>query len=333
MTSAVSTARWYDPARKVQDLAFPAAAARLQSVPPRHETAASHGAVWTLDLERDDLLPGRIAKGKLRLDVRDDIDVRGLVVALVATERWQHTETYTDTNGNTSTRTVTSTDQLLREPVRVMEATQLRRGETREFSVEVPVPPLGPATLDATVASLTWELQAKLDVPSGFDSSITVPVRVLQPTALLRAGVVRVEQFALYPSADSATDGATASVALEPMPLCVGGPFSGKLMVTNEAAMKLQEIRVELRVHVKATVSSGLDETITAWTSSLDGSGQLAAGNHEYVFNATVPPRDLPTIELPHGRADAQFHVILARPMARDPHLVRDVAICSTTEI
>jgi hypothetical protein len=46
-----------------------------------------------------------------------------------------------------------------------------------------------------------------------------------------------------------------------------------------------------------------------------------------------VPGRDLPTIELPHGRTDAAFHVILARPLARDPHLVRDVAICSTTEI
>jgi hypothetical protein len=269
----------------------------------------------------------------VRLDVRDDMDVRGLVAALVATERWQHQETYRDANGNTSTRTVTSTDELLREPVQVMGPAQLRPGETREFDVQLPVPPLGPATLDATVASLTWELQAKLDVPGGFDSSITVPVRVLQPTALLRAGVVRVGQFALYPSADSATDGATASVALDPMPLCVGGPFRGKLEITNEAAMKLQEIRVELRVHVRATVSSGLDETITVWRTSLDGPGQLAAGSHAYEFNSTVPSRDLPTIELPHGRADAAFHVILARPMARDPHLVRDVAICSTTEI
>jgi hypothetical protein len=302
-------------------------------VPPRHATTESHGATWTLDLERDDLLPGRIAKGRLRLDVRDDFEVRGLVAALVATERWQHQETYRDANGNTSTRTVTTTNELLREPVMVLGPTALRNGESRELDLEVPVPPLGPASLDATVASLSWELIAKLDVPGGFDSSISVPVRVLQPTALLRAGVVRVGEFALYPSADSETGGARASLGLDPMPLCVGARFHGRLTLETDAPMKLQEIRLELRVRVKATVSNGLDETITLWTGSLTGEGELAAGTHPFEFDGTVPLRDLPTIELPHGRADAEFHVILARPMARDPHVVRDVSICSTTEI
>ena len=41
----------------------------------------------------------------------------------------------------------------------------------------------------------------------------------------------------------------------------------------------------------------------------------------------------LPTSRLPHGKADAQFHVILAKAWAQDTHLVRDIAICSTTEL
>jgi hypothetical protein len=40
-------------------------------------------------------------------------------------------------------------------------------------------------------------VEAKLDKEGGFDSSLEVPVIVAQPVALLRAGVVRVEQFAL----------------------------------------------------------------------------------------------------------------------------------------
>ena len=48
---------------------------------------------------------------------------------------------------------------------------------------------------------------------------------------------------------------------------------------------------------------------------------------------ARCPDRWLPTIRLPHGRADGQFHVILAKAWAQDTHLVRDVAICSTTEL
>jgi hypothetical protein len=302
-------------------------------MPPRHATNNSHGVTWTLDLDRDDLIPGQLARGRLRLETHHDVTTRGLIAALIATERWQHQETSTDGQGHTSTRTVTSANEVLREPVQLLPPADLRAGETRELPFEVPVPPLGPASLDAKVTNLAWELDAKLDVPGGIDSGINIPVRVLQPTALLRAGVVHVAEFALYPSADSATDGARASLLLDPMPLCVGGPFTGRLTIETDRPLKLQEIRLELRVHAKATVSSGLEEDITAWVATLAGEGELSAGTHPYEFRGEVPARDLPTIELPHGRTDAAFHVILARPLARDPHLVRDVAICSTIEI
>jgi hypothetical protein len=302
-------------------------------MPPRHATNDSHGVTWTLDLDRDDLIPGQLARGRLRLEVRHDLTTRGLIAALIATERWQHQETHNDGQGHTSTRTVTSANEILREPVQLLPPTNLRAGEVRELRLEIPVPPLGPASLDAKVTKLSWELDAKLDVPNGMDSGINIPVRVLQPTALLRAGVVHVAEFALYPTADSETDGARASLELDPMPLCVGGPFTGRLTIETDRPLKLQEIRLELRVHAKATVSSGLEEDITAWVAVLAGEGELSAGTHPYAFRGEVPLRDLPTIELPHGRTDAAFHVILARPMARDPHLVRDVAICSTTEI
>jgi hypothetical protein len=50
-------------------------------------------------------------------------------------------------------------------------------------------------------------------------------------------------------------------------------------------------------------------------------------------FNGELPKLWLPTIRLPHGKADAEFHVILAKAWAQDIHLVRDVAIASTTEL
>jgi hypothetical protein len=184
-----------------------------------------------------------------------------------------------------------------------------------------------------TVTGLKWELEVKLDVPGGMDSAIVVPIRVLQPTALLRAGVVRVAQFALFEAADGATDGAKGTLELDPVPLCVGAPFTGRLTIETDAPLKLQELRVEVRVKGKATVSSGLEEEVTAWTGRLVGEGELPAGSRLIEFAGEMPPFDLPTIELPHGRTDATVHVILARPWARDPHVVRDVAICSTTEI
>ncbi len=296
-------------------------------------TADSGGVNWQLDLERDGLLPGQLARGHLRIRARQPIEARGLLIALVATEQWQFTRTDTDSEGRTRTETVTRREELRRVPVQLLGPTALADGETRDFDVEIPVPPLGPASLDATVSALSWEIEAKLDIPNGLDSSLVVPVRVLQPTALLRAGVVRVGQFALYAAADSATDEARATLELDPMPLCLGAPFRGRLTIETDSPIKVQEVRLELRVKVKATVPSGRDETVTAWVGQLAGEGTFGGGSQVLELEGALPARDLPTIELPHGRTDAEFHVILAKAWARDPHLVRDVAVCSTTEL
>ena len=293
-------------------------------------TQSDGGVDFTLDLERRALLPGQIAAGTVRLAFRNDIECRGIVASLVATEQWQWQSTHRDANGHTSTRTETERRELQRLPVQLSGPATHAAGETAEFRLELPVPPLGPATFEGTVSRLTWELEVKVDVP-GFDANVTVDIVVLQPTALLRAGVVSVGQFALWPSADVAADDARGSIALDPVPLCIGAPFGGLLSIAT-GPTKLQEIRLELRQQIRATVSSGLKEEITLWTSVVAGEGEFG-GEKAMAFNGELPARWLPTIRLPHGEAHAQFHVILAKPLARDTHLVRDVAICSTTEL
>jgi hypothetical protein len=301
-------------------------------MPPIRVTDESRGAAWTLDLERNDLLPGQLAKGHLRLEARKDVEARGLVAALIATEHWQVRRRQGSGN-NSRTVIVTERDELRRVPVMLLGPTNLRAGEVRDFDFEMPVPPLGPASLDAKVSGLSWDLEVKLDVPNGMDSSIVTPIRVLQPTALLRAGVVRVGQFALFGAAEGATDGARGSLELDPVPLCVGKAFTGRLTIETDKPQKLQEIRVEIRVKATSTVPSGLEEEITAWAGQVLGEADLPAGSRTIELAGELPLRDLPTIELPHGRTDATVHLILARAWKRDPHVVRDVAICSTTEL
>jgi hypothetical protein len=293
---------------------------------------SSHGVAWRLDLDTDRLLPGRLTAGTLTLTADDAIDCRGLVAALVAVEHWQHEETSTDGQGHTTTRTVTSTDELVREPVALSGPLLLAAGETRTFPFQMPVPPLGPASLEATVAGLAWTFEAKLDRPGRPDSRIEVPVRVVQPVALLRAGVVQVGEFALYPAADAGRDDLTAAITLDPLPLCSGAPFKGSVILRSTASRKLQEIRAEIRVQVEATVASGMDETITAWGAVLVPEAEVE-GERTIQFEGTLADQPLPTIELPHGKASAQFHLILATAWARDPHLVRDVTIATTLEL
>jgi hypothetical protein len=289
------------------------------------------GVVFRLDLDTDLLLPGRLGRASVRLDFQRDIEVRGIVASLIATEMWQTTETDHNSDGTTSTHTETYHAELQRLPVMLAGPRTHAAAESLELPIEVPVPPLGPATFEASVASLTWRLEVKLDVP-GLDPDVTADVVVLQPTALLRAGVIDVAQFALYPSADVASGDASGSISLDPMPLCVGAPFGGRLAIAT-GRQKLQEVRLELRQHVDVTAMSGRTEDVTLWTGRLAGEGEFGATDASIAFDGALPDRWLPTIRLPNSRADAQFHVILAKEWAQDTHLVRDVAICSTTEL
>jgi hypothetical protein len=297
----------------------------------RTAQATGGGARLEVELQRDDLLPGRLAPGRARLTADRAIEARGLLATLVGTETWQYQTTERDANGNTRTRTVTRREELRRVPVQLIPAGTVGPG-TRELPFEIPVPPLGPASLDATVARMDWELEVKLDVPGGFDVRVELPVRVLQPTALLRAGVVRVGQFALWEGADAAHGDLRATVELDPVPLCLGQPFRGRIELAIPGSISVQEVRLELRTKVRATVSSGLSEELTIWTGRLAGPGELT-GTQRLEVAETLPANDLATVELPHGESDAELHLIIARRLARDPHLVRDVAICTTTEL
>jgi hypothetical protein len=294
-------------------------------------TGSDGGVDFEVELGRTEVLPGRLVEGLVRVRFRDAKSVRGIVAALVATETWQWRQTTSDGQGHTTTRTMTEHRELQRLPIQLAPAGSHGVGATLEFKLELPIPPLGPATFEATVSRLAWKLEIKLDVP-GFDPSIEVDIVVLQPTGLLRAGVIDVGQFALFPSAEAANDGARAAIALEPVPLCIGAPFGGLLSITT-GPQKLQEVRLELRTKVKATVSNGLEEEITLWTGRVAGEGEFGGAERAMAFEGTLAARWLPTIRLPHGKADAQFHVILAKALTRDTHLVRDVAICSTTEL
>jgi hypothetical protein len=294
-------------------------------------TRSDGGIDFRLDLDADRVLPGRLVTGSVGIGFDHAVEVRGIVASLIATEQWQYEKTETDANGSTRTETVTEHHELQRLPVALAGPGAHAAGETLELRFEVPVPPLGPATFEATVSRLTWRLEIKLDIP-GFDPDVTADVVVLQPTALLRAGVVDVAEFALYASADVVGDDATGTIALDPVPLCVDAPFSGRLSVAT-GRQRLQEVRLELRMRVKATVSSGKSEEVMLWSGRIAGEGEFGGSEAATAFEGRLPPAWLPTIRLPHGRADAQFHVILAKAWSQDTHLVRDVAVCSTTEL
>lgn len=294
---------------------------------------ASHGGFdLTLDLERQDLLPGRLVKGVARIRAESGNEIRSARVTLVGVETWRYNETTTDSEGHAQTRIRTATKDLPHVPIELLGPTALGTGESREIPFEVPVPGLGPPTFEGTELKVEWSLRLNLDVPM-FDPAVELPVHLLQPTSLLRAGVVDVAQFALYPEASVETEELRGTLWLDPVPLCVGAPFRGRLTLESGQERAVQEVRLELRVKARSTVGGGREESITLWAGRLAGEGGFGGAAAPYEFEGAVPEQWLPTVQTEHGRADATFHVVIAVAMARDPHLVRDVAICSTTEL
>ena len=288
---------------------------------------SSGGVDWRLELASDRLLPGRLAEGRITVTAERDVHARALVATLHGEERWRHVVS----NGKTTT-IVTSHEALPPEAVVVSGPLELARGETRSFALSMPVPALGPASLDAKEAAVKWALEVKLDLPKGTDSGIETPVRIAQPMALLRAGVIRVGEFALYEAADAQGGGVGGSVELEPAPLVAGEPFRGRLLLDPSEVMDLAEVRLEVRVLVEATVSGGRRETVTPFAAAVSGPVRLA-GELAIEVGGVLADVALPTLTTDHTRTTASVHVILARRLARDPHLVRDVAIATTSEL
>jgi hypothetical protein len=282
---------------------------------------------WILELDRADLIPGRLVAGRVRMTARDDVRGRAVVVTLRGEERWK----YEVHDGKTS-RVVEDRADLPAVPMRLAGPIELARGESLELPFELPVPALGPPTIVADNASVEWSLEAKLD-RDGFDSSLEVPLRVLQPTALLRAGVVHVGMFALF--ADAAGDDrgdVSGAVALDPVPLVAGASFTGRVRIDAPQPVRVRGVRCELKVTVEVTDPKGLSDELVVVRAELATPTTLE-GSIEFGIEGILDPDVPPTAEMRHSRVSARFELILDRAFAPDQRLVREVAIAGTAEL
>ncbi len=299
--------------------------------------AETHGGEWSLEIDPPVLLPSRTAHVLVRHTPDGDRQARSVVAALtgVETYRYDRTESTPGSNGPTSRR-VTHTDrrELSRTELTLAGPTAFHRGESAEWRFDLAVPDLGPATFEGEELRCDWTLEVKADVPRGFDARIRLPVRVAQPMALLRAGVLDMGQYALFNDAPVNVDAYPAQIAFDPVPLCLGQPFTGRLSVETPEPIEVQEVRLELRVEVEVTVSGGRHEEIVIGVGQLaTDEGRFGGAFAEHRFTGQTDHLWLPSLDLPHGRARARFHAILAQAWKRDIHYVRDVALSTTSDL
>jgi Arrestin (or S-antigen), N-terminal domain len=290
---------------------------------------------WSLDLEPGVLLPGRRAHATVAFLPDRDFDARRVRARLRCVERWRYdaTEQTVAAGGGMQSHRVTRTgqDQVHQVEWTLAGPTSFRAGKRIAWEFEIEVPGLGPASFEGEELRCDWTLEATVDRPMAPDETSTWHVHVAQPVALLRAGVVATGMYGLFEEAPANVGALPAQIRLEPVPLNLWAPFSGWFTVETSEPIQLQEVRLELRVAVEVTVRGGRTEEIRVGSGRLEH-GPVAFGGplSSHPFKGDAPQAWLPSIDLPHGRARASFHVILAQAWARDTHYVRDIAVATT---
>ena len=288
---------------------------------------------WAIEADPAVLLPGQPVRVSVTYTPDRDLDARGVHAALRCTERYRYSRT--EGTGSSAHRvTRTGVEELARIDVQLAGAQRIVAGQPVTWHCTFDVPGLGPASFEGDALRCDWTLEANIDVPMGLDPRLEQPVHVAQPMALLRAGVIDTGQFGLFEEAPVNLDALPAQIRLEPVPISLQSPFEGAFTVEMAGRGEVQEVRLELRIASTVTVPGGHHDEIVAWRGVLQaGPGPFGGPLAAHPFQAGAIGAWLPTIDLPHGRARAEFHVILAQAWAPDTHYVRDVAVATTTEL
>ena len=184
------------------------------------------GVRWHLELERGDLLPGRLVDGRVRITANDAVEARRLLVELRGEERWEYETTSTDSEGHTTTERHTGSQDLPAVPVQVLAPVRLAR--RRDGRGAVPAPGAVARTAhrhrDGVAGGLVRERPARHRGRHGhLDRRARPDPPAGRPPSRGRGARGRVRPLSVG-RRRSASCGAT--IALDPVPLCAGAPFT-----------------------------------------------------------------------------------------------------------
>ena len=262
--------------------------------------------------------PGRTAGSPLA--ARHDVAARGLVVTLRGEEHWQvprdddrRPGPHPDRDPDRPRRPAAGAGDRRRARSRSPPA---RRGR---FAFQLPVPPLGPATLDADRGRRRRGRSRRSSTSRvAMDSSIEAPVRdppADRAPACRRGARGRVRAVRGAPTPRPARSRPARSSSTRSR-WCTGravhaggwrsvrpvahGPPGGSCRAAGEGRGRPSP--------------AAASETLVPWSAVVAPADAASPASRRSSSPAAVRDVALPTIELPHGRASAELHVILAGP-------------------
>ena len=261
--------------------------------------------------------------------------------SFTGSEEYAYERETRDSDGRSTSREWATTE-LWQQETQLSGPTWIATGETRTIDVGFDVPPNAAPSFESGILRVRWRLAAWLDV-GGRDPRVEQPVIVpVHPAAVAGLGPAAFQEY--LPVTADATP---AGILVQPAPLRAGAPFSGA--VDSAVPLDLGRTAVEVRLTVATLVGSvegagssaggyllgklGMPNTAESGvseTSVLSRSGLMEVppppGWRRYAFGGHLPPGVITAI-FPHATATATVDVIVSRPMRRDDHIVRPIAI------
>ncbi len=276
-----------------------------------------------IDLDDKDIYPGDTVNLRLYITPRESFRIRSGTVELTCTEvYWRMVTTTTGKTTTTSNRKFRRKLYKLKESF--LGATDLTSGMSLNQSASLTIPANAPPTVSGKTASITWELNAKLDIPKMRDihEKRSLMVRSI-PTA------VAVDEKGWTSPSYSATDSADQcdlKLSVNTDIISAGQSLRGSLEAQVKEQFDVRKVRVELEVKEKAGNKSS---AVIADSTVLDG-GPISFHGADFMqwqFQLKIPDTPLPSVSTSSTSVNWRIKGIMDRRMKQDISVEKGIQV------
>ena len=276
-----------------------------------------------IDLDDKSIYPGDTLNMRLYLTPQENFRIRGGTVELTCTEvYWRMVTTTTGKTTSTSNRKFRR--KLFKIKESFLGVTDLTSGMTLNQSASLTIPADAAPTISGKTASITWEIDAKLDIPKMRDihEKRSLIVRSI-PTA---AAVDEKGWSSPSYSATFSSDQCDLNLSINTDTIGAGQSLQGSIEAQVKKKFDVRKVRVELEVREKAGNKSS---AMVADSALLDG-GPISfhgADFRRWQFRLKTPDNQLPSVATSSTSVRWLVKGIMDRRMKQDISVEKGIQV------
>ena len=228
---------------------------------------------------------GSIIHAQLSIDPSATIDVRKGTIQLVCRERFWKAE-ITTSGGN---GTVKHTDSIYREVQTFLNGDTIAPG-TSNYEMDFPIPPSGHPTIQGELASVTWSIEATLEIAGTRNLEWQQDLEVL---TISESGTDVNREAGPATSVESAFDECSLTLTMPSAPFRAGDAIEGVFSFLANREFGQSSVRVQIERRERA---GDKGKTVVGDRVNLQEKFQPpAGGTQEWPFRLSVPRSIVPS--------------------------------------